>query len=212
MEHAGNIAYPSFAVDGTIDHESIFVHELSHHWWGDLVTCETEKDMWLNEGWATYSVSLFHQFVYGEERYKKEMRANHFEVLQNAHIHDKEYRAVYGIPHEFTYGTHVYRKGADVAHTLRSYLGDSVFFHCIKNFLQAHAYSNASTTQFRDDIAACSGRNMREFFDDWVFSPGFTHFSIDSYTVIPSARSYAVSVYIRQKLKRCVEVLQWSSY
>jgi aminopeptidase N len=61
MEHATNIAYPNFMVNGNTLYEDFLVHELSHHWFGDLATCETAEDMWLNEGWASYCVYLFYE-------------------------------------------------------------------------------------------------------------------------------------------------------
>ena len=55
MEHATNIAFPSSSIDGTLNNEYLYAHELSHHWFGDLITCATEEDMWINEGWASYN-------------------------------------------------------------------------------------------------------------------------------------------------------------
>ncbi|MFM1931914.1 MAG: hypothetical protein RL226_1217, partial [Bacteroidota bacterium] len=54
MEHACNIAYPLFAANGSTANQTLMAHELSHHWWGDLVTCSTQEDMWLNEGMASH--------------------------------------------------------------------------------------------------------------------------------------------------------------
>jgi aminopeptidase N len=59
MEHATNIAYMQALVNGYTQYESTMAHELSHHWFGDLATCETAGDMWLNEGWARYCESIF---------------------------------------------------------------------------------------------------------------------------------------------------------
>ena len=201
MEHAGNIAYPQFAVDGTTNQEDLWAHELSHHWWGDMVTCETPEDMWLNEGWASFTALYFSDIVYGHEVYKKQVRANHINVLQFAHINDGGYRAVSGVPHDYTYGNTVYKKGADVAHSLRGYLGDSTFFRSLKSHLQAQAYSTSNSYQFRDNLTAASGMDMTPFFNNWVFNPGFPHFSIDSFTAVLGDDSYFATVYIRQKLK-----------
>src|SRR5690606_32497625 len=54
MEHASLVAYPSNAVNGNTGSELLMAHELSHHWWGNLVTCDDQEDMWLNEGWASF--------------------------------------------------------------------------------------------------------------------------------------------------------------
>lgn len=201
MEHATNIAYPRFAVTGGLQYETLMAHEFSHHWWGDLVTCETAEDMWLNEGWASYSEGIFLERVYGREAYKEEIRKNHKNVLQYAHIRDDGYRAVSGVPHEYTYGSTVYDKGADVAHTLRGYLGDSLFFLCLKDYLDAFKFGNASSYDFRDFLSQRSGIDLTSFFDNWVFNPGFPHFSVDSFFTMQNGSDFDVTVFIRQRLK-----------
>ncbi|MEP7128419.1 MAG: M1 family aminopeptidase [Chitinophagales bacterium] len=202
MEHATNIAYPVFMANGTLDWEDFYVHELSHHWFGDLVTCRTQEDMWLNEGWAAYCERLFHESVYGKTDYDIAIANNHAQVVHYAHTPagDGSYLPVSGISHDYTYGTTVYDKGADVVHTLRGYLGDSLFFHCVTNYLSEFAFRDASSEDLRDYLTACSGIDLYHFFDDWIFSPGFPQFSIDSMEVSPDGSAYAVTVYIRQKL------------
>ena len=61
MEHATNIAYPTSFADGSLNFETLMAHELGHMWWGDLITCSTAEDMWINEGMASYSEGLFLQ-------------------------------------------------------------------------------------------------------------------------------------------------------
>lgn len=202
MEHATNVAYPIFMADGTLNWESFYVHELSHNWFGNLVTCRTEQDMWMNEGWATFCERLFLEHVYGKENYDAAVAANHSEVVHFAHTPagDGSYLPVSGIPHDYTYGVTVYDKGSDVIHTLRSYLGDSLFFHCITNFLSTFSFSDAASEDLRDFLTDCSGIDLYHFFDDWIFNPGFPQFSIDSVGVVPMGNEFGVNVFIRQKL------------
>ena len=201
MEHATNIAYPEVVINGNLSYEYLYAHELSHHWFGDLVTCKTAEDMWLNEGWASYCEAIFNENIYGKDAYKNYSRNNHKNVLLTTHITDNGYRAVYGIPSEYTYGSTVYDKGSDVAKTLRGYLGDSLFFETIKAYLDTFAYKPASSFDFRDFISSYTGIDMTDFFDTWVFSPGFVHFSVDSFNVVNNSGNYNVTVYVRQKLK-----------
>lgn len=202
MEHASNIAYPQITVDGTLSYESqIMAHELSHHWFGDLATCSNEGDMWLNEGWATYSQSIFIENVYGYPTYITYVRANHENTLHYSNFLEGGYRAVSGVPHQYTYGDHVYHKGADVAHTLRGYMGDSLFFAGLKYHLLHNQYTAVNSTQFRNFLEGGSGLNLTDFFNDWVFNPGWPHFSVDSFAVTPNGPNYNVTVYIQQKLR-----------
>ncbi len=202
MEHATNIAYPVFMANGTLTWESFLVHELSHHWFGDLVTCRTQEDMWLNEGWAAYCERIFLEVVYGKEAYDASIADNHAKVVHYAHTAagDGEYLPVSGISHEHTYGTTVYDKGADMVHTLRGYMGDSLFFHCITNFLDAFAFKDASSEDLRDFLSGCSGTDLYPFFNDWIFNPGFPHFSVDSFQVTPAGNMFNLNVFVKQRL------------
>jgi len=200
MEHASNITYPFRGWTGTTDQEWWYAHELSHMWFGNQVTCASAEDMWLNEGWAVFCESLFRQEIYGRKAYKENMRAKLKEVLQSAHINDGGYYALYGIPQTLTYSTTVYQKGGQVAHTLRGYMGDSLFFGGIKAYLNKYAYQHASTTDLRNFLETYSGMNLKPFFEAWVNQPGFPHFSIDSVTTRRKKNGYDVTVFVRQRL------------
>lgn len=202
MEHATNIAYPIYAANGTLAYESLMAHELSHHWWGNQVTCQTAADMWLNEGWASYSENIFFEHVYGKDMYRKKVRENHYDVLRIAHISDDGYRSVSGVPHEYTYGDHVYNKGADVVHTLRSYMGDTKFFDCIQALQDSFAFGTINSEQMRDFLTNCGQKSMYNFFTSWVFNPGFPHFSVDSFSATPIDGGYELEIAIHQKLKQ----------
>ncbi len=202
MEHVCNIAYPEYAVDSTLFRETLMAHELSHHWFGNLVTCKTPEDMWLNEGWATYCEALFKEQVYGKKAFKEFMRENHVKVLTQAHVFDNGYRAVYGIPHDYTYGTTVYDKGADVAHTIRGYIdNDSLFFDALTAYIKKFSYKTASTYEFKDFISSYTGINLDDFFDTWVFTEGFPHFSISNFTVSKSGKQYLCEFTVNQRVK-----------
>jgi aminopeptidase N len=198
MEHATNIAYPQVAT--SISYETLMAHELSHHWWGNLMTCETQEDMWLNEGMANYSERLFLEWTYNYSRYLAEVKTEHDENIKHIHLREKGFRSISGIPHLYTYGDHVYKKGADVAHTLRSYMGDVAFFAGLKYVLQQKAYKSMNSIEFRDLLQTSSGQNLVPFFDNWVLNGGWPHFSIDSVKTIGTSAPYISTVYVKQKL------------
>lgn len=199
MEHATNISYPKATATGSLTYQNLYAHELSHHWFGDLATCRTPQDMWLNEGWAHYCEYLFAEALAGYPAYLAGIRTNHED---NLHFNTAKegVLSLNNIPETYTYGDHVYNKGADVAHTLRGYLGDSLFFYSVKTYLAQNNYKDVSSVDFRDALSAASGVNLNDFFDDWVFNPGWPHFSIDSFAVAPAGSNYAVTVYVKQKL------------
>lgn len=199
MEHASSIHIGKPFVNGSLTYETLWAHELAHMWWGDLVTCKNQENMWLNEGFAAYSEALFTETVYGEEAYKDWIRANHRKVLQFAHVTDGEYYAMNEIPHSVTYGSTVYEKGPDVVHTLRNYMGDALFFGACQDYMDSLAFGNANSYDLRDEFTESSGLDLEPFFEGWVFEAGFPHFQVDSFRVQVTGLGYDVSLYFRQK-------------
>ena len=133
------------------------------------------------------------------------MRIKLKDVLQTTYLTDGGYYALYGIPQTLTYGNTVYQKGGQVVHTLRGYMGDSLFFGGIKAYLQEFGYNYASTYDLRDFLTSYSGIDLIHFFDAWVFNPGFPHFSIDSTVSVISKNGYDFTVFVRQKLRGTTE-------
>lgn len=185
MEHATNIAYPSFAVDNTLTWETLYAHELSHMWWGDLITCSDQSEMWLNEGWASFSEYLFTEALYGRKAYEDMVKEQHLEIIHYGFARDGgNYFPLAEMPHEYTYGFTTYTRGAMTVHNLRGYMGDELFFSCITEFLDEYAFQPVTSEQFRDHLSECSGIDMTPFFDGWIFQAGTPAVEVDyfSYT------------------------------
>ncbi len=197
MEHATNIAYPNAAIDGTLANETLYAHELFHLWFGDLITCSRAEEMWLNEGFASYAEALTKEALYGAEAYRDYIRDVHRTTLKDIVKDDGGHYALDNVPQEVTYGTHSYQKGALIVHTLRHYMGDSLFFNSCKALLNQYAFQNITTQQFFQCLAQNSGMVLEDFYQGWVHQPGFLHFSIDS--VVPMGGDN-YRVHLRQKL------------
>ncbi|MDD2634147.1 MAG: M1 family aminopeptidase [Bacteroidales bacterium] len=201
MEHVTNIAMGRDFINGTLDYEGLFYHELAHMWFGDLITCFSAEDMWINEGWATYNETIYREYLYGLDVARQFRNKSHEVVLRYYHIQDGGFHSLYPMDQSLTYSRTVYEKGASTAHSMRGYLGDELFFNGIKQFLQAKAYTSVSSYDMRDFLTDYSGIDMTDFFNDWVFSPGFLHYSIDSTTVQQNGADYDITVYMQQKLR-----------
>lgn len=200
MEHATNIAYPVSFLGNTF-FESVMAHELAHHWWGDLVTCKSAEDMWINEGMATYSEKLFFENRYGQARYKSEVRSGHKSCVWKHHVDDGGFFALSAVPQVVTYGTTSYTKGSDMAHTLRGYLGDSLFFLGLKTIIANNQLQNISSNDFMNQLNAINGIDVTDFFNDWINQPGYLQFEADSFIVAPNGSDFDVTVYTQQKLR-----------
>ena len=205
MEHATNISYPQYCANGTLTYEYIMAHELSHHWCGDLVTCRTAEDMWLNEGFAVFNQSIFMEYLYGDSTYHSYTKANHENEIHYCGVADGGYWPLSGVPQPYTYGnlnfweSTSYQKGSDVIYTLRTYLGDSNFFNGMKYYFSSHAYQPVNADTLKNSLERYSGYNLTDFFNNWVYAPGYPQFSIDSMTVAPNGSNYDATVYIKQK-------------
>ncbi len=197
MEHACNIAYPEKCFDGSDDCERLWVHELSHAWFGNLATCSSAGDMWLNEGFARYCEQLFIEGVRGRGAFLAEMRELKHQTLTFTPRREG-FLAVAGVPDDKTYSSTVYDKGALVVHALRDRMGDSLFFEGIKRYLQRYGFGNASTREFHDALAGATGLELFSFFDDWVHSPGYVHFDARATGVQQMGKFNKINLELRQ--------------
>jgi len=193
MEHATNIAYPQYAVTGTTANQDLIAHELAHSWFGNLITCSTSQNMWINEGFARYGEYLCDEILDPTlETYKTGIRKLHMKVLGSTIC--RQY-ALDNVPTSETYNsTLVYDKGGLVAYTLRHYMGDELYFYSIKQFLDENKYGNVDSEEFFDKLSQISGMDLHDFFLGWVHQPGFLNFNIDSIKpVAGSSNKYQVA-------------------
>ena len=192
MEHAGFIAYGRNLVDGTTRYESVITHEMSHQWWGDRVTAADEGEMWINEGWATFSEWIYYEHHYGRAAMVDAMRDVISKLVHRLPI-DRPGEAVAPVPWGRTYdGMLVYERGGLTAHNLRHYMGDSLFFHSIQQLMNA-GFINLSSAGLRDSFEKYSGLSLDDFFQDWVWKPGFPLFQIRRVDTL-SPTSYRVHI------------------
>jgi aminopeptidase N len=199
MEHATNIAYGAYC-NGLPSCEKTLVHEFSHHWFGDLVTCATEKDMWLNEGWASYCEAIYYEYTDGAKAYKDYGRENHKNVLIYAINNPGTFGSLYGMPHSETYGSVVYDKGADIAHTLRGQIGDSLFFTALKNYFQDYAFKDMTVENFRNYLTSKTKIDLTDFFDFWIYAPGFPNFYMNNLNIKKINNKFQLSFNLNQRL------------
>ncbi len=181
MEHATNIAYPRTLLPfGEAENKHIMAHELSHHWFGDLATCRTASEMWLNEGWASYCERLYDEWITSRAAYDATVRVNHLEMLQLCHVRDGGYWPLSNVPHAYTYSNSTYERPSDLIHTLRSYMGDSLFYEGIRFYMNEYTFRDANSNDLRDALQTATGLDLTDYFADWVDTPGWGHFIVDS--------------------------------
>jgi hypothetical protein len=151
----------------------------------------TWADIWLNEGFATYSDALFHEYSQGWDAFYDRMQA----FKEHYFEEDEEYRFSVYDP-EYMWSATVYQKGGWVLHMLRHLLGDDDFFGGLRYYGTEHPYETAVTAELIDDMETYTGEDLGWFFDEWVYLAGYPEFKY-SWTVDGGDRSQ-VFVVIRQ--------------
>ncbi len=167
---------------GGYSNSSLMAHEHSHQWFGDMITCGTWADIWLNEGFATYCDKLYTEYTMGYYTYKGSMNIlagyylNHNPGLP---IYNPSW-AIHTPPTDLLYSTAlIYNKGACVLHQLRYVLGDSLFFAVMNAYAMdtAFRFKNAVTLDFIAKVNQVSSSDYQWFFDEWVYEPNHPVYS-----------------------------------
>lgn len=162
MEHQTITGVSSNMISGNKFFEDTYAHELAHQWWGNAVGPKSWKDIWLNEGFATYSEALYYEAISGKEALQSTMRSKYISNFSGSLAE----------PGPFLFTRTIYDKGAWVLHMLRWEIGDSSFFNVLREYYETYKYSNASIADFKFICEKVSGKNLDKFFEQWVYSKG----------------------------------------
>lgn len=178
MEHVNNIALSrSFMASPNSQYGRITIpHELGHAWFGNLVTCRTEADMWFNEGGASFTSEVAREATDGREAATLFYQENLESVLRTTHNTDGSYMPLSPMPHSLTYGSTTYDKGALVWHSLRGYLGDTIFYSAMRRLFSEKAFGNIDAAELRDSLTSYTGIDLTDFFNFHIFGPGFVDY------------------------------------
>ncbi|MFN2501528.1 MAG: M1 family metallopeptidase [Pyrinomonadaceae bacterium] len=151
-------------------------HELAHSWFGNLVTCRNWAELWLNEGFATFMEAVYVEKTAGRGEYLTKIRSDAAEFLVDDSI-NKRRHALYNVravdvSSLFLNASTTYHKGGAVIHTLREEVGDGPFWKAINIYLNRHKFANVESTDLRKAMEEASGKDLKWFFDQWVYGAG----------------------------------------
>ncbi len=179
--------------------DNLISHEMTHQWFGDLVTCKDWTNTWLNEGFATFGGTLWE-----EHRYGVDASSYRYWRQQNNWMQSKE---LYPIPivtrdinDSVEYVGNVYDKAGWVIHMLREQMGDEAFFRALKHYLEANRLQNVVSADLAKAIEESSGTNVDQFFDQWIYGAGAPRFTVRS-TYDEAAKKVSLSVRQTQKVE-----------
>jgi len=150
--------------------EYITAHEASHQWWGDMITCGTWHDIWLNEGFATYSEALWFEFESGTS----DPSQLHYwmDVRRPGSVNGSVYCYDISDLWRIFSGDFTYTKAAWVLHQLRHVVGDEDFFDILAAYRAAYEYKSAVTDDFKAVAEGVHGSDLTWFFDEWIYDIG----------------------------------------
>ena len=159
--------------------ESGIAHEIGHQWFGDKVTCETWDDLWLNEGFASYTEAIWAEINTGYVPYLM--------TIQGAAAWYFQYglptASIFGPPALEAFGQQyaplIYGKANAVIHLLRRLVNDdTLFFNAIRDYTDAFAYGHITTAKFEQYMSQRLGIDLTQFFAQWIYGAGTPHYSI----------------------------------
>lgn len=170
MENAGAIFYTEQS-PGLNQIESLLAHEIAHQWFGDAVTESDWRHLWLSEGFATYMTHLYMEHTYGADTLKAGLKKDRNKIIDFAKrrqtpvvdttMHDNYMQLL---------NPNSYEKGSWVLHMLRRQIGDTLFWKGIRQYFKDYNGLNANTEDFRKEMEAASGQDLKPFFQQWLYS------------------------------------------
>lgn len=171
---SGGMEHQTMTTQGFFE-KGLTTHELGHQWWGDNVTCESWADIWVNEGFASYSEYLMLEYLYPNET-NSHMLDIHNNVKSNPNgsvwVQDSLNES------RIFSGRLTYDKGAAIVHTFRFIMNDdAAFFQALKNIQTDFKDGVANGIDIRDYFAAASGVSLDNAFNEWYYGEGFPTYS-----------------------------------
>ena len=178
--------------------EYIMAHELAHQWFGDKITCRDWENIWLNEGFATYSEALYAENAYGKQAYSDFMRLRMSNAkLAQGSVYVQDVNSI----SEIFSGNRSYAKGSVILHMLRGITGDSLFFRIMKNYSldTSIAYKTAVTADFQATAEEVTGTDLDYFFNQWIYGEGYPKYDVSWNVTDQGENSYVAKVLILQQ-------------
>jgi aminopeptidase N len=172
---SGGMEHQTMTSQGFFE-KTLTAHELAHQWWGNNVTCASWCDIWMNEGFASYSEYIMLENLYPGQQ-GPSMQQVHNNVMSQAGgsvwvLDSLNESRIFS-------GRLTYDKGAGIIHTLRFIINnDDLFFNGLRDFQQAFKDSTSTGIAFKEFMENYTGISLNDFFNEWYFGEGYPTYSL----------------------------------
>ena len=159
--------------------EDIIAHELFHHWFGDLVTCESWSNITVNESFADFSETLWNEYKYGKDAGDAVNYAGIESYLQQPENAEKDLVRFYYADKEDVFDQVSYPKGGRILNMLRNYVGDSAFWKSLNLYLNTYKFKSVGAQELRLAFEEVTGQDLNWFWNQWYYGAGHPKLTID---------------------------------
>jgi aminopeptidase N len=180
MENTGAVTFGEYMqqtkrelLDDNFGNEKTVAHEMFHHWFGDLVTCESWSNLTLNEGFANYSEYLWLEHKYGKDAADQHFSGERDTYFGSATDGGHDLIDFHYADREAMFDGHSYNKGGCTLHMLRKYLGDEAFFGALQFYLKKHEFTAVEADELRMAFEDFTGEDLNWFWNQWYFNKGW---------------------------------------
>jgi aminopeptidase N len=161
------------------DWEDIIAHELFHHWFGDLVTCDSWSNLTLNESFADFSETLWNEYKYGKDAGAAVNYAGIQTYLSQPENAEKDLVRFYYADKEDVFDGVTYAKGGRILNMLRNYVGDSAFWKSLNLYLNTYKFKSAEAQELRLAFEEVTGQDLNWYWNQWYYGAGHPKLTID---------------------------------
>ncbi|GAF98636.1 unnamed protein product, partial [marine sediment metagenome] len=183
--------YGASLISGSHWYDYIVVHELAHMWFGDMITCDSWPNIWMNEGFAVFLECLWFEHLGGLDEYLNYMVTHNNVTDPSGPIYD---------PDPLFSGNTVYRKGCWVVHMLRGVMGDEAFFEGMYGYANHpdHMYGTITTQEFQAIMEQYYGADMSWYFVEWLWGMNRPHYTYSWMSEDIGGGQYEIFLHIDQ--------------
>ena len=161
--------------------DGIIAHELFHHWFGDLVTCESWSNLPLNESFANYSEFLWDEHKYGIDKAEINALGELYQYLTESNTKREPLIRFHYADKEDMFDSHSYAKGGRILHMLRNYVGDEAFFQSLSYYLKKNEFGSVEIHDLRLAFEQITGEDLNWFFNQWFFNLGHPELNVSHF-------------------------------